>query len=170
MVKILYPLQTSWIDYPDNISSCIVVCMMGCDNGCYMCQNPDFQNPQYLSYTKEYTVDELINELKLLCDRNQTNKVVLSGGDPLSPCNIKFTKEFLEKNDFDVCIYTGHSYDYVMNNNIKGFKFIKCGKFDYNNRRESYKTDDEMCFASPNQQLYNEDGKLLSKNGIYKFN
>ena len=37
-------------------------------------------------------------------------------------------------------------------------------------RDKSYKNDDEMCFASPNQELYDSNYRLLSVNGIYKFN
>lgn len=170
MVKILYPIQTSWLDYPDKESLAICVCMMGCDNGCFMCQNPEFQNPQYMSYTKEYSIDDFIKEISTLCERNMTNKVVLSGGDPLSCFNIKFTKEFLDKTSLDVCIYTGHNIEYVKQHQVKGFKYIKCGKYDHQNHRESYKNDDEMQFASPNQVLYNSEYQPLSENGVYKFN
>lgn len=170
MTRILQPIQSTWLDYPDNESLVIIVCIMGCDNGCFMCQNPDFQNPYYLNSTKEYTVDSFIKEIEYLCERNKTNKLVMSGGDPLAPCNIDFTKEFLSKTSLEVCVYTGHSIEYVKEHQIKGFKFIKCGKFDYRKLRESYKTDELIQFASPNQKLYDSDYNLLSENGIYKFN
>ena len=169
MVKILYPLQASWLDYPDNSNLAVVVCFMGCDNGCYKCQNPDFQNPQYDNGTCLFTPEMLEDKLKEVCRRNHTNKVVLSGGDPLAYCNIDFTKEFLEKTSFDVCVYTGHDIEYVKEHFVKGFKFIKCGKFDFNNLRESVKTDDYIQFASPNQCLYDGEYNILSENGIYKF-
>ena len=170
MTRILQPIQTTWLDYPDNESLAIIVCMMGCDNGCFMCQNPDFQNPFYLNSTKEYTVESFTKEIEYLCERNKTNKLVMSGGDPLAPCNIEFTKKFLEITTFDVCIYTGHNLDWVKQFNVNGFKFVKCGKFDYKTFRESLKTDDMMRFASPNQELYNNNFDLLSKDGIYYFN
>lgn len=169
MVKILQPIQTTWLDYPDNESLAIIVCMMGCDNACPFCQNPDFQNPEYKNHTKEYTVSELIQELKDLCRKNHTNKIVLSGGDPISCFNKNFTKQFLEESDFDVCIYSGHNIDYVKLNNIKGFKFIKCGYFDIKKKRESLKNDLYIQFASPNQILYNDSYEPLSENGIYYF-
>lgn len=170
MTRILQPIQTTWLDYPDNESLAVIVCMMGCDNGCYLCQNPDFQNPFYPNFTKEYTAENFTKEIEYLCERNLTNKIVLSGGDPLAPCNINFTKEFLDKTYLDVCIYTGHSIEYVKEHNIEGFKFIKCGKFEYDKLRESFKTDELIQFASPNQALYDGEYKLLSENGIYKFN
>ena len=170
MTRILQPIQTTWLDYPDNESLAIIVCMMGCDNGCFMCQNKDFQDSNYSNYTKEYSVDNFVKEIEYLCKKNKTDKIVLSGGDPLAPCNIDFTKEFLNKTLLDVCIYTGHSIDYVKEHLVKGFKYIKCGKFDYKNLRESFKTDELIQFASPNQELYDENYNLLSENGIYKFN
>ena len=170
MVKILYPAMPTWLDYPDKENLAVCVCMMGCDNGCIGCQNPEFQNPQYLSFTRDYTVDSFIEYINELCERNQTNKVVLSGGDPLSCFNIDFTKEFLSKTDKDVCIYTGHDIDYVKEHQVKGFKYIKCGKYDHTNKQESYKTDYVMQFASPNQILYDDLCIELSVNGVYKFN
>lgn len=170
MTRILQPYQASWIDYPDNESISVVACLMGCDNGCYHCQNPDFQNPNYSELTKEMTPVELYTELKEFANRNRTNKLVLSGGDPLAPCNIDFTRKFLEISDFDTCIYTGHSIEYVKSNNIKGFTFVKCGKFEFAHMRESFKDDDKMVFASPNQELYDQYFNLLSNDGIYNFN
>ena len=170
MVKILQTISESWLDYPDNVSLAMVVVMMGCDNGCPCCQNPDFQNPFYTIGTKDVSVDSLVNDVEYICHRNLTNKVVLSGGDPLSPCNIEFTKDFLSKTSMDVCIYTGHNIEYVKEHQVKGFKYIKCGKFDFNNKQESFKNDELMQFASPNQCLYNDKYELLSENGIYRFN
>lgn len=169
MVRILTPFQSSWIDYPDNESVAVVVVMMGCDNGCKFCQNPQFQNCKYEEGTEEYSVEELEKEVELQCKRNRTNKIVLSGGDPLSCFNINFTKEFLNQTKLDVCIYTGHNVEYCKKNNVQGFKFLKCEKFEYENKRESFKTDEKMVFASPNQKLYNNNFELLSQDGIYYF-
>lgn len=169
MNKILSPIQTTWLDYPDNNSLAVIVCMMGCDNNCPFCQNIQLKDPNYNEGTETVTVDELISKLTILCQRNKTNKVVLSGGDPLSCYNIKFTKEFLAKSSFDVCIYTGHNKEYCQNNDVKGFKFLKCGYYDNNHKRESCKTDNYIQFSSPNQELYDENYCLLTKNGIYYF-
>lgn len=170
MTKILVPFQSSWIDYPDNQSIAVMVVMMGCDNGCPHCQNPQFKDCDYNNGTKDFMVEELEKELDIQCQRNMTNKVVLSGGDPLSCFNVEFTKKFLSQTKYDVCIYSGHDVEYCKKHNINGFKFLKCGKFDNQTVRESKKTDDYMVFASPNQELYNENYCLMSKDGIYYFN
>lgn len=172
-LRILHGFQTTWLDYPDNESLAVIVCMLGCDNCCKGCQNPDLKDYLYKhSSVIEYSVDEFSSNLLFECERQKTNKVVFSGGDPLSKFNIDNIKEVLAKvgSELDICVYTGHSVDYCRDNNVKGFKYLKCGHFDINNFRKSYKNDDEMCFASPNQELYNSEYRLLSVNGIYKFN
>ena len=123
MVKILQPITSTWLDYPDKEDCSLVVVMMGCDNGCPRCQNPDFKNPNCKINTKEYTVESLIDELKILAKRNRTDKVVLSGGDPLSCFNIEFTKKLLLETDLKICIYTGHDIDYVKKHNVKGGRY-----------------------------------------------
>lgn len=169
-VRIFKVFTPSFIDYPDNESCAICVVMMGCTNKCNGCQNPDFKNPLYDIGTIEVSINDLYKKLKETCQKYRTNKVVLSGGDPLSCYNIEFTKELLLRNNiFDFCIYTGHNIEYVKSNNVKGFNFIKCGLFDIKNFRQSNKTDNQMIFASPNQKLYDGEYKLLSENGIYEF-
>lgn len=169
MVKILQPITSTWLDYPNKDDLSLVVVMMGCDNGCPMCQNPQFKNPEYSNETKSYTVEDLLNELTILSKRYKTNKVVLSGGDPLSCFNLEFTKKFLENSNFDVCIYTGHTIDYVKKHNVDKFKFIKCGLYDEKLSQESEKTDNYMKFASKNQKLYDNNYCCISENGIYLF-
>lgn len=172
MIKLLNNFSTTFLDYPDDESLAIIVCMIGCDNKCKGCQNPELKDYNYLKGVTIYDNDDFIIELKKHAIRNKTNKIVLSGGDPLSCFNIKSTKYILEKcgSELDICIYTGHDINYVKNNNVKGFKFIKCGYFDISNLQKSEKTDDYIQFASPNQELYDGDFNLLSKNGRYYFN
>ena len=63
----------------------------------------------------------------------------------------------------------GANIDEVKKANLHGFKYIKCGKFDESEFIGSQKTDDYMQFATKNQQLYDANLKLLSKDGIYNF-
>jgi len=169
-IIILDKIVPSFIDYPDNESLCLCVVVMGCTHNCKGCQNPLFQNPEYDNGTKVVSVEELYEDLTNLCKRNRTNKIVLSGGDPLSKMNIEFTKELLSKlKDYDVCIYTGYDLDYVKENNVTGFKFIKTGRYIAEQSRPSEKDDTKIIFASPNQKLYNGEYQLLSNDGIYNF-
>lgn len=171
-IRILNDIVPSFVDYPDNESVSLCVVMMGCIHHCVNCQNPLFQNVNYNEGTRVVSVSELKSELIELCKRNRTNKIVLSGGDSLFPGNIDFTKELINemKDEYDFCVYTGYEIDYVKENNVKGFKFVKCGRYIDSQKRQSDKTDEKIIFASPNQTLYNGDYELLSKNGVYYFN
>lgn len=171
MTKILNDMIASFLDYPDNESLAVCVVMIGCDNNCPGCQNPLLRNPEYSNGTREITKEDLVSEIILQCNRNMTNKVVLSGGDPLFPGNIETTKYILEKlgKTHDICVYSGHDVNYAKLNGIKGFKFLKVGYYDQQNSRISRKDDYEIVFASPNQELYDENYNLVSKDGIYEF-
>jgi hypothetical protein len=95
----------------------------------------------------------------------------LVGGDPLYDTNIEFTKQFLKQNtEYDVCLYTGESLDFVKSNGIKGWKYLKTGFYDESLYIDSIKTDKYFQLSSVNQNLYNEEGNLLSEKGkwIYK--
>lgn len=175
MVKILSRLEETFLDYPDNVSEAICVVFLGCTHNCKGCQNPHLQNPNVKETDDILDIDDENDFFDILDETSErvgTKKIVLTGGDPLSPYNIQFTKNFLYMNnyDFDVCVYTGYDIDYVKENGISGFQFIKCGKFDLEHKQKSEKTDEKMVFASPNQKLYDKDFNLISKDGIYYFN
>jgi anaerobic ribonucleoside-triphosphate reductase activating protein len=171
-----YPLKTlqlsrSWIDFPDNESLAVCVCAAGCSHKCRGCHNPDLQNYHWENLIVWESVDALYFDITDQCRRNKTNKIVFSGGDPLYEKNRAAVKSLLENlyKDYEVCVYTGFEIKEVRKMNLK-FKYIKCGKFDEQNKRKSYKTDDEFCLASPNQNFYNAEYKIISKNGILYFN
>lgn len=156
-------LSTTWIDYPDNESLAVAVYFSGCLHNCINCQNRDLAEHQ----PKEFNYLEAI-EKKL--KQNRTDKLVLSGGDPLFPLNLEATKNILNHfQDKSICIYTGYTIDYVKENQIKNFTFIKCGKYLISEQQISEKTNDYLKFASKNQELYNSDYKLLSQDGIFYF-
>lgn len=169
MLKIKYPLDITYQDYPDNYSIAVLVYFYGCIHNCFNCHNPELQN---FNNGKRINVFKLLKYIYQTCKLNRTNKIVLSGGDPLNYRNIdtiKFVLNQLEKNNYEVCIYTGYSKDYIIANNIKGFKYVKCGKYDECLFQLSEKTDDYLKFASSNQELYDNNLNLISRNGIFYF-
>ena len=93
------------------------------------------------------------------------------GGDPLFSKNIDFTRELLEltKNEFDICLYTGESVEFVKKYNIRNFKYLKCGWYNENLKQESLKTNTYFQLASTNQCLYDSNYNILSKNGRYYY-
>ena len=166
MPKILFPIKETFIDYPDNESNALIIYFMGCSHNCGGCQNPDFQNMHYNNNTINVDSNILDSIIQDGFKRYNTNKIVLSGGDPLYSKNIEYTKELVLK--YDVCIYTGYEMEYV-HKFISGYKFIKCGKYIEELHQLSEKTNQYIKFASTNQKLYNSKEKLLSVNGIYYF-
>jgi pyruvate-formate lyase-activating enzyme len=171
-VKIYTPFTTSFQDYPDNESLSVVVYFIGCSHFCENCQNPQFQDYNFKDeHVKVYDIKEFTKNIILFTKRNKTNKVCLEGGDPLAEKNIEFTKEFLikVKDKLDVCVYTGYSIDYVRENKIEGFKFIKTDTYMKNLSQISEKTDEYLQLASQNQKIYDSSQKLLTTLGRFYF-
>lgn len=166
--------ETTFLDYPSPDDIAVVCIMSGCEHDCLGCQNPKLQElHEEWTYSQEQNI---ILELQNLCFRNETNKIVLSGGDPLNPCNRELTRhicELLGKNTeykYDICIYTGYDVEEVKEMELSGFTFIKCGKFDAHTMRKSEKTDDYIQFVNDTQNLYDSNYRQLSNFGRYYFN
>lgn len=168
-VKVSYPFGLTFLDYPNAIDHAVIIYMIGCDNNCISCHNLKFKDINYGEDIKELYLSELIDEIKIQFKKNKTNKLILSGGDPLAKNNIEFTKNIIHFINKNVCIYTGKSIDFVKENNVFGFEYIKCGTYDETNKQISEKTDNYIQFASKNQELYGKDYKQLSINGRYYF-
>jgi organic radical activating enzyme len=158
----------SFLDYPDNKSHSIIIYIMGCEHACSNCQNVQFQNIDY-EFCNNVNVKDILELIKHFSNKFRTNKVVLSGGDPLYKKNIAEVKEILLDRNYNFMVYTGYNIDYVIKNNVSGFKFIKCGKYQENLKQKSEKTDDFLILASKNQKIYNENFKLVSNEGILEF-
>jgi organic radical activating enzyme len=165
------PISYTFLDYSDNYSHAVILYFMGCDNDCIDCHNKQFLNPNNDVDTKIFNLSEITNLIEKYCSKINTNKIVFSGGDPICGYNINSMKILLDHiyNEYDVMIYTGKSKQYVIDNNIKNFKFIKCGKYIPTLKQLSEKTDSYIQFSSTNQELYDENLNLISKNGVYYF-
>lgn len=161
----------TFIDYPTADDWAVIFYFAGCCNNCSNCQNRELQNPDYKSGMIIQDEEGLYNLVKEICKKQDTTKIVLSGGDPLYPANREIVKNFLNKYGslYDICIYTGYSIDDVKEFGIQNFKFIKCGRYDETRKQISEKTEDHIQLASTNQNFYNAKYKQLSQNGILKF-
>lgn len=155
------------LEFPDNYSIATILYLNGCDKHCKGCQNKELQ--KYDENVPD--INKLIEDIINYCHQLHTNKIVLCGGDPLYHKNIPLTKEILNQlgNSYDICIYTGQTIEEVKKLNLHGFKFIKCGPFNEDKYIGSDKTDDLIQFASSNQELYDKDLNLLSKDGVYYY-
>ena len=165
--------DTTFLDYPDPDNIAVVVIMSGCSHNCLGCQNPQLQKlHEEWTYEQE---QKILLEIQHRCLRNETNKIVLSGGDPLNPCNRNLTIHICEllgnnpEYKYDICIYTGYDIEDVKEMGLNGFKFIKCGKFDAHSMRESKKTNDYIQFVNETQNLYDDHFNRISDLGKYYF-
>lgn len=172
-IMYIYPFKESYIDYPDDISTCLDIFFLGCDNNCTHCSNPNLQkkdlNIKDVNCT--YNINWFMKLIRQDCYKSKINHITFIGGDCLCKENISATKRLLLnlKNEFEICIYTGHSVDYAMRNHVEGFSFLKTGKYLEEYKQEATKNDEYMQFASTNQQLYDGNYNLLSENGRYYF-
>ena len=106
----------TFIDFPTVDDWAVIIYFAGCSNNCVNCQNKELQNPDYKSSILSIQDEEnLFNFIKDICKKQDTNKIVFSGGDPLYPTNREIIKNFLNKYGslYDICIYTGYSIDDV---------------------------------------------------------
>lgn len=159
-------ISESFLDYPNADDISIVLYLPGCSRDCEGCQNSDLR-----FFDSFENIDILIDILKQKCFKAHTNKICLQGGDPLYKNNLIITKYILTKlsQNYDICIYTGANIDEVKKTDLKGFKFIKCGIFDKTKYIGSKKTNTYIQFATSNQELYDENLKLLSAKGVFYF-
>ena len=170
----VYPFTESFIDYPDDCSLCLSIYFLGCDHHCVDCSNPKLQNKENLndtSFRRTFKIGEFVQTIKNECYTSKVDKLTFLGGDCLHPDNINNTKRLLVnlKNHVDICIYTGYEIEYVKENEVEGFTFLKTGRYLEEYKQESIKTDEYLQFASSNQQLYDSDYTLLSQDGRYYF-
>lgn len=171
MLNVLFPFKTTFLDYPDNESEAVLIFVMGCVLTCEGCQNPKYKDWNYEGGTKKMSPKEILIEIEKLSEKINSNKVVLTGGDPLDKKNVDDTKLLIKmgKKNFDFCIYTGQTAANAQRKMVDGFKFLKTENYKKNNYQLPEKTDEYIRFASTNQRLYDENYRLVSKDGIYYF-
>lgn len=160
-------LTWTLLEYPDNRSIATILYFNGCHRHCIGCQNVELQKDEDKPIPSNVLVEDIID----YCKRLKTTKIVLCGGDPLYYKNLPMTLSILQElgNIYDICIYTGATIEEVRKLNLNGFKFIKCGPFDQSKYIGSNKTDNFIQFATSNQELYDSDLNLLSKDGVYYY-
>lgn len=173
-MKVMYPFEETFLDYPDNKSNAILVYFIGCSFSCEGCHNKDLQDENYINGF-EMDAETLIKSIQYSCEKSKTNKIVFEGGDPLYKGNFLNVFKAVEKlkNNYDITIYTGNDIETIKalreKLSFKGYKFIKCGKYIQRLKQKSEKTDEYISFGSKNQELYDGNLNLLSKDGIYYF-
>lgn len=167
MLKLVPKYQISFIDYPILNEWCTSLYTIGCPHNCIGCQNEELKNIEYPEY-QEFSVRFLLTALKDITQINRSKNICFVGGEPLAPWNIEFIKEFLLNNiNYNICIYTGYDINYVKENNIKGFNFLKTGKYIESLKIPAAEKRTRFELGSSNQQLWDNNFNLISINGIY---
>lgn len=113
-------IKTSLVDGPGIRG---VLFLQGCDFKCEGCHNAKTWD---INAGKMYDVLELVNIL----EKNIPNKkITISGGEPLLQ---KESLLYLLENikDWDICLYTGYSFDEVPKSILYYLKYIKVGKYN----------------------------------------
>lgn len=175
-------ISSTFLDFPDSESLAVIVFFEGCLHNCKGCHNKELQK-----FNKEHRISwkDVYDKIVNYCKRNNTNKVVLSGGDSFFVLYIRSHEIFklidkLENNGYVVCAYTGNNIEVINKlysfDDIKPYKkasYIKCGVYDENLRDNRMgKTNDEFILASSNQAFYariNDKYEQISNGNILKF-
>ena len=167
--RLCAPFVTSFLDYPEN-EHCVSMYFTGCSFDCNGCQNKVIRDPEYNVWTRDMSAKDIMDTLCFEYERHRTKKVCLMGGDPLFHANIEITKELLKINNFfEICLYTGNDVEFIKENDIKGFTYLKTGKYFENLLQLSEKNDKYFQLSSTNQKIYDKDLNLLSKDGRIEF-
>jgi len=159
-------MQANWQDYPDKDSLAITLYLKGCIHNCKGCHNKS-----NMDITLGNNIPLLLEKLPSIMERNKTDKLVLSGGDPLyNYDDTRLILQLAEKMNWCVCIYTGYDYKEAIERIGDNFyTYLKCGTYQRDKAQPSYKSMKVFQLASTNQELYDFSGNLLSVNGSYYF-
>ena len=162
-------IQHKFLDWPNPEDGCVVIFFSGCKHNCPGCQSPDLQN---FETGFGISVPNLIRVIKEELKRQRTDKLALSGGDPLYQGKLvnKFLEELKKEcPEVQTIIYTGFEFEEVITV-LSTFDYVKTGVYREDLKQQSGKTNDRMTLASTNQKIWTFDGKLLSKDGVIEFN
>lgn len=162
-------ITVSFLDWPSPDDHAAVLFIAGCGHGCPGCQSPDLQDP---GNGRPYDVDEgLARFIVGYCRRNRTDKLVLSGGDPLyHAAEVQRLLGLIRSMDPSMrfCIYTGYDYEEA-SRLVSGYDFIKTGRYVRELSRPSGKDDRQMTLASSNQEVHDASGRCLTRDGVMRF-
>lgn len=132
-----------------------VIWFQGCPHHCKNCHNPETWAPDK---GKKYSLEKIA---KLI---NESDRITLSGGDPLFQLEALNKMLELVETGKDIWLYTGYDYDQVSEmlkvapNILEKISVIKCGPFI-----EELKNSNIRFRGSSNQEIYRIDqGKIYN--------
>lgn len=113
--RVLFPITTLG---PGNR---IVIWTVGCPHKCYKCSNPELWD---LDEDKEIAVSDLV--LNISKYRYEADGITITGGDPFFQGDelYKLLKELRRFEFKDILVYTGYSYESLIEKNKKALSLI----------------------------------------------
>lgn len=162
--------QISFSDYPILSEWCTSLYTVGCPHNCKGCHNPELQKRDY-GNSEHGTITDWLQKMDMLAEYNKSDNFVIVGGEPLAPWNIVAIKELLVKNtQFNICLYTGYEIEYVKDNGVTGFTYLKTGLYNETKRNIVDTNENRSVFTlgSTNQRLWDHELNLISNKGIFK--
>ena len=178
----LYPIKINetFSDFPTVDDLAVIVYFQGCDHNCPNCQNKELQ---VCNKENAKSVKETYNLITDYCKRANTNKIVLSGGDPFYTENREetmFLISYLENENYEVCVYTGYELNdietfYILDTHLHSCPtYLKCGRYiETLKEKEWGKTDEAFKLATTNQKFYkwiNGKYQQISQSNVLHFN
>lgn len=148
-----------------------VVFTQGCPHNCKNCHNPETHN---INGGKAVAIDAIVHDI---IKNPLLQGITLSGGDPFMQPNkiVKLLTRIKEsKSNLNIIIYTGFTYEYLINNSNENHNYINVlkladilidGKFD-----ETLKKHTLMFRGSSNQRAIDLKQSLATNSiVIHKF-
>lgn len=157
----------TFLDFPNAEDISVIIFTYGCSHACPGCHSLDLQF--WHEDDTLMTSAETLEAIKDRCKRNNTNKVVFSGGDPFYHSGDKESEQCMEimhvisdlqEEGYSCCVYTGFYYSQVLEiyrtldpfNYFTHPDYIKCGEFESAKKMKEWgKTDDDFTLATSNQ-------------------
>ena len=171
----LADIKETFVDFPDNHSLAVIVFFEGCTHNCKGCQNPLLQTTSIKDY---YSKDDVVKKIDTYCKRCNTDKIVLSGGDPyFNKHECMYVVDKLINLNYEVCVYTGYTVDKVEefyeHYDYKKPTYLKCGGYIEDlTVNDSGKTEEKLTLISSNQRFYktvDNKFKIISEANVLYF-
>lgn len=170
----LISLNVDCLDYPERDGISVISYFAGCDRKCTDCQSLSLK-----TRGEGEKVEDVFDKISKYLREVKLNKLVISGGDPLSDVNYREINLLIrlfkgEAPDVEICVYTGANIIEI-NEKLEKFpniKYIKGGFYDSTKLvKDIYpqKTEYGLQLASTNQFFLNSKRKYISVRGYLEF-
>ncbi len=136
-----------------------VLFFQGCSMNCPGCHNSATHKK---GYGKTMETSEVIALVENEC---LNKKITISGGEPLEQLEALYEiVDILYERKYNICIYTGWSFNRVPELIKKKINYLKCGHFDIAKKNSSL-----MYVGSENQEMYAKDlnGNFVKMQLVY---